>query len=130
MPIRMAEDKQPFITAAEALLAGHRELHEAEAAAGRLVRAELGLTAPLTGKLALTQPWKTWGPTLEKALGRKLRLPEKSTWLDYLTGFQQQQEQRRATLHRQDAALDQLVYQLYQLTPAEIALVEGRAAAG
>ena len=96
------------------------------------MRAELGLTAPLTGKLALTQPWKTWSPALEKALGRKLRLPEKSTWLDYLTGFQQQQEQeqRRAALHRQDAALDQLVYQLYQLTPAKIALVEGRAAAG
>ena len=130
MPIRMAEDKQPFITAADSLLAGHRELHEAEAAAGRLVRAELGLTAPLTGKLALTQPWKTWSPALEKALGRKLRLPEKSTWLDYLTGFQQQQAQRRAALHRQDAALDQLVYQLYQLTPAEIALVEGQAAAG
>ncbi|UYZ63947.1 Eco57I restriction-modification methylase domain-containing protein [Hymenobacter weizhouensis] len=125
--ISLAE-QQPFITAAEALLAGHKALHEAEAAAGRLVRAELGLTAPLTGKLALGQPWKTWSAALEKALGRKLTLPEKGEWLPYLTEFQEQQQERRAALHRQDAALDQLVYQLYQLTPEEIALVEGRPA--
>lgn len=121
-------EQQPFITAAEALLAGHKALHEAEAAAGRLVRAELGVTAPLTGKLALSQPWKTWSAALEKALGRKLTLPEKGEWLPYLTEFQEQQQERRAALHRQDAALDQLVYQLYQLTPEEIALVEGRPA--
>ncbi|MBO0360098.1 Eco57I restriction-modification methylase domain-containing protein [Hymenobacter sp. BT186] len=118
-------EQQPFIAAAEALLAGHKELHEAEANAGRLVQAELGLTAPLTGKLALAQPWKTWSTALSTALGRKLTLAEKGEWLPYLEQFQQQQQQRRAALQRQDAALDQLVYQLYQLTPAEIALVEG-----
>ncbi|QNE39103.1 N-6 DNA methylase [Hymenobacter sp. NBH84] len=125
-PLSPAE-QQPFIAAAEALLAGHKELHEAEAKAGRLVQAELGLTVPLTGKLALTQPWKTWSTALEKALSRKLTLAEKGEWLPYLEQFQQQQEQRRAALQRQDTALDQLVYQLYQLTPEEIALVEGKA---
>lgn len=119
-------EQQPFIDAAEALLAGHKALHEAEAKAGRLVRAELGVAAALSGKLALTQPWLTWSAALEKHLARKLTLPEKSTWLDYLTAFQEQQQQRRQELQRQDAALDQLVYQLYQLTPEEIALVEGR----
>ncbi|GAA3926829.1 Eco57I restriction-modification methylase domain-containing protein [Hymenobacter algoricola] len=121
-------EQQPFITAAETLLAGHKELHEADAKTARLIRAELGLSQPLSGKLALTQPWPTWSTALEKALGRKLSLPEKSTWLDYLTQFQQQQQQRRDALQRQDTALDALVYQLYQLTPAEIALVEGRPA--
>jgi len=121
-------EQQPFIAAAEALLAGHKALHEAEARAGRLVQAELGLGQPLTGKLALSQPWPAWSKALEKALGRKLTLPEKAEWLPYLEQHQQQQQQRRAALQHQDAALDQLVYQLYQLTPEEIALVEGPAA--
>ncbi|MFD2784001.1 Eco57I restriction-modification methylase domain-containing protein [Hymenobacter rubripertinctus] len=128
IPNATPAEQQPFITAAEALLLGHKELHEAEAKAARLVRAELGLTQALSGKLALSQPWPTWSKALEKALGRKLSLPEKSEWSDYLTQFQQQQQQRRATLQRQDDALDKLVYQLYQLTDAEIALVEGHPA--
>ncbi|WP_303312685.1 DNA methyltransferase [Hymenobacter sp. BT730] len=118
--------QQPIIAAAESLLIGHKTLQEAEARVARLVQAELGLSVPLIGKLALTQPWKTWSAALEKALGRKLSLAEKSTWLEYLDDFQQQHQQRRAALDAQDAALDQLVYQLYQLTPEEIALVEGR----
>jgi hypothetical protein len=121
-------EQQPFITAAEALLAGHKQLHEAEAKFGRLVRAELGLSQPLSGKLALTQPWPVWSVALEKALGRKLSLSEKSNWVEYFTEFQAQQQQQRATLRQQDEALDQLVYALYALTPAEVALVEGRPA--
>ncbi|QNH60631.1 Eco57I restriction-modification methylase domain-containing protein [Hymenobacter sediminicola] len=130
LPIKLISptDQQPFIEAAESLLAGHKELHQAEAKAARLVRAELGLREPLSGKLALSQPWPVWSTALEKALGRKLSLSEKSNWVEYFTEFQAQQQQQRATLHQQDAALDQLVYQLYQLTPAEIALVEGRPA--
>lgn len=119
-------EQQPFLTAAENLLDGHRALHAAEAQFGQLVRAELGLSAPLTGKLAPTQEWKPWSTALEKALARKLTLPEKQEWLTYYHQHQEGQQQRRAALARQDAALDQLVYQLYQLTEAEIALVEGR----
>ncbi|PJJ60095.1 Eco57I restriction-modification methylase domain-containing protein [Hymenobacter chitinivorans] len=121
-------EQQPFITAAEALLSGHKELHEAEAKFGRLVRAELGVTQPLSGKLALTQPWPVWSTALEKARGRKLTLAEKSDWVEYFTEFQSKQEQQRTALRQQDEALDKLVYALYQLTPAEIALVEGKPA--
>lgn len=42
----------PFIALADALLAGHRALHAAETDFAALLRAELGLSAPLTGKLA------------------------------------------------------------------------------
>jgi type I restriction-modification system DNA methylase subunit len=119
-------NQQQFVEAADAMLVGYKELHDLDAKAARLVRAELGMNQSLTGALALSQPWPTWSKALEKALSRKLTLTEKSDWSDYLTQFQQQQQQRREALFAQDRALDELVYQLYNLTPEEIALVEGR----
>ncbi len=122
-------EQQPFIDLAEQLLSGHRALHAAEATFATLLRAELGLTAPLTGKLALTQEWKAWSTALAKALGRPLSLPEKSEWLPYYAQHQQQQAAARQHLARLDADLDGLVYQLYGLSEAEIALVAGGGAA-
>ena len=118
-------EQQPYITHADQLLAGHRELHAADAQFATLLRAELGLTASLTDKLALNQEWKAWSTALHKALGRTLTLAEKGEWLPHYTQHQEQQAQRRQHLAQLDRQLDQLVYQLYQLTPAEIALVEG-----
>ena len=107
------------------MLAGHRALHAAEADFAALLRAELGLAAPLTGKLAPTQEWKPWSTALQKSIKRDLGLKEKAEWLQYHAAHQQQQAAARQHLAQRDAALDQLVYQLYQLTPAEIALVAG-----
>jgi len=118
-------EQQPFVTLADQLLTGHRELHAADAQFATLLRAELGLTASLTGRLALNQEWKTWSTALHKALGRTLTLAEKGEWLPYYTQHQEQQAHRRQHLAQLDRQLDQLVYQLYHLTPAEIALVEG-----
>ncbi|QIX63080.1 hypothetical protein HER32_18640 [Hymenobacter sp. BT18] len=119
-------EQQPFIDLADQLLTGHRALHAADADFGALLRAELGLAAPLTGKLALTQEWKAWSTALQKSLGRPLALKEKAEWLRHFEAHQRQQAQQRQHLHALDRELDQLVYQLYQLTPEEIALVEGR----
>jgi len=102
----------------------HRELHAADAQFATLLHAELGLTTPLTGKLALNQEWKAWSTALQKVLGRTLTLAEKGEWLPHYTQHQEQQAQRRQHLAQLDRQLDQLVYQLYHLTPAEIALVE------
>ena len=118
-------EQQPFINLADQLLTGHRELNAADTQFDTLLRAELGLTVPLTGKLALNQEWKAWSTALQKALGRTLTLAEKGEWLPHYTQHQEQQAQRRQHLAQLDRQLDQLVYQLYQLTPAEIALVEG-----
>jgi type I restriction-modification system DNA methylase subunit len=123
--ITLAE-QQPFIALADELLAGHRALHAADAAFAALLRAELGLAVPLTGKLALGQEWKPWSTALQKALGRPLTLAEKGEWLPHYTQHQQQQAQRRQHLATRDAELDQLVYALYGLSETEIALVEGR----
>ena len=119
-------EQQPFIALADELLTGHRALHEADAAFATLLRAELGLGVPLTGKLALGQEWKPWSTALQKALGRPLTLAEKGEWLPHYTQHQQQQAQRRQHLAARDAQLDQLVYALYGLSAAEIALVGGR----
>ena len=119
-------EQQPFIALADELLTGHRALHDAEAAFAALLRAELGLAAPLTGKLALGQEWKPWSTALQKALGRPLTLAEKGEWLPHYTQHQHQQAQRRQHLATRDAQLDQLVYALYGLSETEIALVEGR----
>ncbi|HEX8350982.1 MAG TPA: TaqI-like C-terminal specificity domain-containing protein, partial [Hymenobacter sp.] len=122
-------EQQPFIDLAEQLLSGHRALHAAEATFAALLRAELGLSAPLTGKLAPAQEWKPWSTALSTSLGRPLTLAEKSEWLPYHQQHQQQQAVARQRLARLDKELDALVYALYGLTPAEIALVEGSAAA-
>ena len=119
-------EQQPFIDLADELLTGHRALHDADAAFAALLRAELGLGVPLTGKLALGQEWKPWSTALQKALGRPLTLAEKGEWLPHYTQHQQQQAQRRQHLAARDTQLDQLVYALYGLSAAEIALVEGR----
>ena len=92
------------------------------------LRAELGLAAPLTGKLAPSKEWKPWSTALQKDLA-PLTLAEKGEWLPHYTQHQQQQAQRRQHLATRDAQLDQLVYVLYGLSEAEIALVEGRAVA-
>ena len=118
--------QQPFIALADELLTGHRALHEADAAFVALLRAELGLAAPLTGKLAPGPEWKPWSTALQKALGRPLTLAEKGEWLPHYTQHQQQQAQRRQHLATRDAQLDQLVYALYGLSETEIALVEGQ----
>ena len=125
IPLVAPAEQQPFIALADELLTGHRALHAADAQFATLLQAELGLAAPLTGKLAPAQEWKPWSLALQKALGRPLTLAEKGEWLPHHTQHQQQQAQRRQHLATLDQQLDQLVYQLYGLTPAEIALVAG-----
>jgi hypothetical protein len=100
-------------------------LHAADADFAALLHAELGLSAPLSGKLALTHDWKPWSTALEKSIGRALSLKEKGEWLKHHAAHQQAQAAARRHLAQRDKTLDALVYQLYQLTPAEIALVEG-----
>ncbi|MBJ6146381.1 N-6 DNA methylase [Hymenobacter sp. BT559] len=112
----------------DALLAGYRAIHAADVDFAALLRAELGLTSPLSGKLALTKEWRPWSTALQKSIGRDLNLKEKGEWLKHHTAHQQAQAAARQHLAQLDKDLDKLVYDLYQLTPAEIALVEGTSA--
>lgn len=121
-------EQQPFFTLADQLLAGQRTLHAADADFATLLRAELGLAIPLSGKLALTQEWKPWSTALQRGIGRDLNLKEKGEWLKHHMAHQQAQAAARQHLAQLDKDLDKLVYDLYQLTPAEIALVKGTSA--
>ena len=125
LPILSEENILSLERSVDALSAGNCALYKADSQFAALLHAELGLTTPLTGKLALNQEWKAWSTALHKALGRTLTLVEKGEWLPHYTQHQEQQVQRRQHLAQLDRQLDQLVYQLYHLTPAEIALVEG-----
>jgi len=74
-------EQQPFIALADQLLTDVRHRQAADTQFATLLRAELGPTAPLTGKLALNQEWKVWSTALQKVLGRTLTLAEKGEWL-------------------------------------------------
>ncbi|MBD2720566.1 hypothetical protein [Hymenobacter armeniacus] len=89
----------------------------------------MGLTVSLTGKLALTQEWKAWSTALGKAIGCPLSLPEKGVWQAHFEQHKQRHAAARHRLARLDVDLDQLVYRLYQFTPAECVLVDGLAGA-
>ena len=112
---------QNFQDKVEKRRADHRALQKADTDFATLLRAELGLT----GKLALTLAWKPWSTALEKSIGRALSLKEKGEWLHHYEAHQQAQTAARQRLAQLDLDLDLLVYKLYQLTPTEIALVEG-----
>ena len=70
------------------------------------------------------QKWKPWSLALQKSLRRDFTLAEKNEWLRYHQQHQQQQAAARQYLAQLDKELDALVYVLYGLSAAEIALVE------
>jgi hypothetical protein len=117
---------QPFLDLAEQLLTGHCALHAAQARFTTVLAAELGLSTPPSNQQAPAQDWKPWSTALQTKLGRPFTLAEKNEWLQYQQHHHHQQQQAAARQHlaHLDAELDQLVYALYKLTPAEIALVE------
>ena len=117
-------EQQPFIEAADALLSTTQQVQQARQQFRALLAAELGIGAA-SRKLQHWDElsWEAFGAELKKA-GAVLSLPQRAEWLPL---FQQRQAQVRALTQQRaalDAALDARVYALYQLTPAEVALVE------
>lgn len=115
--------QQPFIDAADVLMALTQQVQQQRQQFLALLAAELGVAAP--GR-RLQQwdglSWDAFGAELKKAKV-VLTLAQRAEWLPL---FQQRQAQVRALAEKlaaQDAALDKRVYALYQLTPAEEALV-------
>lgn len=53
-------------------------------------------------------------------------LPEESEWLEHFTQEQATARVLRQEIEKTDREIDRMVYELYGLTEAEIALVEGR----
>lgn len=54
----------------------------------------------------------------------KLALSEEAEWEDYFLQEKQKAQDLKSKIEQTDAAIDQMVYQLYGLTDKEIAIVE------
>lgn len=54
----------------------------------------------------------------------KLSLSEESEWMSYFKEQKNKAQALKSEIEKTDKEIDQLVYQLYNLTPAEIKLVE------
>ncbi|WP_181304822.1 hypothetical protein [Rufibacter sp. XAAS-G3-1] len=89
-----------------------------------LLQSELGV-GKLSQKLEkwYTLSWEAFSQELGKCKV-KLTLAQKSDWLAFFTAQQQLAQQITTQLAQTDREINQLVYQLYALTPEEIALVE------
>ena len=117
-------DQQPFIAKADQMLSLNKELQEVNGKFQRNLIREFSLDT-LSSKL---QNWHSLSyaefiKELEK-LKVKLSLHQKAEWETY---FQQETDKARTIkteIDRTDREIDQLVYQLYELTEEEILIVE------
>lgn len=126
-PIKKAspEQQSPFIAAADAMLALHRDLHAHKKRFLALAQAELGIGA-VTRNL---ENWESldFAGFLAELKKQKIDLPlsKKAEWLEHFgqerTRVLALQEQIRST----DRRIDDMVFDLYGLTAEERALVLG-----
>jgi len=69
--------------------------------------------------------WKTLEGELRKQK-INLSLVKKSEWIEFFEGEKKKVQELKMDVDRTDNQIDQLVYQLYELTPEEIKIVEGK----
>ena len=118
--------KQPFIEKADQMLSLNKELQEVSAKFQRNLQREFSLEA-LSKKL---QNWYELSfadflKELSKSKGsRPLGLSEKAEWEDYFLQEQQKAISIKSKIEQTDAAINQMVYELYGLTEEEIEIVE------
>ena len=55
---------------------------------------------------------------------KKLSLTEQDEWEDYFNDYKEELTELQQKIGETDKAIDQMVYQLYELTPEEIKIVE------
>ncbi len=125
-PIKLIDpaDQAPFIAQADLLLQKHRELHDGTSTFLRLLQANFPL-ATVPKKL---EEWHRldWKELLEEM--KKAKAPLKpSQQAEWLAVFEEQRKtagHALAAIEQADRELDRMVFGLYGLTEAEIALVE------
>lgn len=126
IPIPKNLNQQPFVEKADQMLSLNKELQEVSAKFQRNLQREFSLEA-LSKKL---QNWYELSfadflKELSKSKGsRPLGLSEKAEWEDYFLQEQQKAISIKSKIEQTDAAIDQMVYELYGLTEEEIEIVE------
>ena len=130
------ENQQPFIEKANLMLSLNKELQEVSAKFQRNLQREFIFTPRLREALPqnnLSKKLQNWYELsfadflkeLSKSKGsRPLGLSEKAEWEDYFLQEQQKAISIKSKIEQTDAAIDQMVYELYGLTEEEIEIVE------
>jgi hypothetical protein len=127
LPIKQVEiEKQmPFIEKAELMLSLTKDLQETSNKFQRSIQRKFDLE-DLPGKL---QNWYLLSyKEFIAELGKKkvkLSLKEEAEWEDYFLQEAKEALQIKAKIDTTDREIDQMVYQLYELTEEEIKIVEG-----
>lgn len=114
-----------FIEKADVILTKNKELHDISSKFLALLKSEFGLEK-LGGKL---EQWYMLSfATFIAELAKKkviLTLTQKAEWMEHFEKQKTIAAMLKATIDTTDHEIDQLVYGLYNLTPDEIAIVEG-----
>lgn len=128
-------NQQPFIEKADQMLSLNKELQEISEKFQRTLQREI-FTPKLPEALPqnnLSKKLQNWYELsfadflkeLSKSKGsRPLGLSEKAEWEDYFLQEQQKAISIKSKIEQTDAAIDQMVYELYGLTEEEIEIVE------
>jgi type I restriction-modification system DNA methylase subunit len=118
------ENQQPFIEKADQMLSSSKDIQEAVSKFQRTIQRKFNLE-DLPKKL---QDWYVLSYSdFIKELAKKkvkLTLSEEAEWEDYFETESKKAQDLKAQIDKTDAAIDQMVYELYGLSEEEIRIVE------
>lgn len=126
LPIAIPSDQLPFIQIADLMLSLNKQLQELSQKVQRNIQREFNLQ-DLPTKL---QNWYLLSYIdFIKELDKKkvkLSLSQKAEWEEYFNMESKKALELKNQIDDTDKEIDQMVYQLYELTDEEIKIVEGR----
>jgi type I restriction-modification system DNA methylase subunit/REP element-mobilizing transposase RayT len=126
-PLRIPKvtNEQPFIEKADKMLALNKKLQEKKSKFLGLLKDNLE-TEKISKKLNAFYDFdfKTFLDELKK-LKIKLLLPDQAEWKDFFEQYKTEINQLQSEISKTDKEIDQMVYELYDLTEDEIKIVEG-----
>ncbi|MHA6250030.1 Eco57I restriction-modification methylase domain-containing protein [Pontibacter sp. CAU 1760] len=123
LPIIIAEFQQDFIEKADLMRAKNRELQELANKFITLLKAEFNTVTPSQKMMQwYNLSWSDFVKEIAKSKV-KLTLAQKAEWISYFEAQQKLATQIQQQLQHTDNEIDQMVYQLYDLTTDEIELI-------
>lgn len=126
IPVPPLSNEEEFEVKADAIIKATSDLQSVISSLLNLLQSKVDLEKP-SKKL---QNWpsldfKRFLGELKKAKVQ-LSLPEEAEWMSYFNAQKEKANTLQAEINRIDAAIDQIVYELYGLTEEEIKIVEGK----
>ena len=115
--------QKPFIEKAEIMLSKNKQLQEIKQSFILLIKSKWS-TLNITNKLDewYNLSFEDFRKELEKQK-IKLSLQEQAEWMQYFNGQKHKSELLQNTISQTDNEIDEMVYQLYELTEEEKAII-------